>query len=54
MHPFINALTELHYKLEEAHQLLEKIADEYNTILKENIHLKDKLFWAQENDEGKC
>jgi hypothetical protein len=54
MHPVINALTELHYRLEEAHQLLEKVADEYNTLLKENVQLKDKLFWQDETDDGKC
>jgi hypothetical protein len=54
MHPVINALTELHYKLEEAHQLLEKVADEYNTLLKENVQLKDKLFWQDDTDDGKC
>jgi fatty acid desaturase len=54
MHPVINALTELHYRLEEAHQLLEKVADEYNMLLKENIQLKDKLFWQDDADDGKC
>jgi regulator of replication initiation timing len=54
MHHLTKTLIELHERLEEAGKLLEKLAQEYADLIKENTELRHKLFWTETEDDGKC
>jgi len=54
MHPLMNTLVEIHHKLEEIGKMLEELAQQYSNTVKENTELKQKLFWSQDPDDGRC
>jgi hypothetical protein len=54
MHPLMNTMIEIQRKLDEIGELLEELAHQYTDTVKETTELKRKLFWAQDEDDGRC
>jgi len=54
MHPLMNTMIEIQRKLDEIGELLEELAHQYSAVVKESAELKAKLFWSQEDDDGRC
>ena len=50
----IQTLDALYTQLQKVNELLEHLADEHARLVKENKQLKDKLFWMEDTDDGKC
>jgi hypothetical protein len=54
MHHLTTTLIDLHEKLDQAGELLEKLAKEISDLTKENAELRQKLFFADIQDDGRC
>jgi hypothetical protein len=54
MHHLTTTLIDLHERLDEAGKLLEQLAKEMVDLTKENAELRQKLFFTDIGDDGKC
>ena len=54
MHDITATLIDLHEKLDQANKLLQQLAQEYVDLSKENAELRQKLFFTDIGDDGKC
>jgi hypothetical protein len=54
MHHLTTTLIDLHQRLEEAGDLLEKLSKEFVDLSKENTELRQKLFFTETEDDGRC
>ena len=54
MHHLTTTLIDLHQRLEEAGDLLEKLSKEFVDLSKENTELRQKLFFTETEDDCRC
>ena len=45
---------EIQRKLDDIGELLEELAHQYNDVVNESVELKNKIFFMQDDEDGRC